>query len=172
MPSIRSKAAASTFTATRSPVMTYPAVIEVGDILYCLVGCSGGDATGAPPAGWTEFEPETDVGTSLTQAYFWKRADGTEVEGGTLTWTNLWAATETGKIVCFVVQDALESGDPNGGKAAETTTTGSAKDTAAATPSVDDCLALASIWHTQSRTFLWDAGIAEEYDSDTVPSGG
>lgn len=170
--SVAQKAAATTFSATRSPVLTLPGTIIVGHILYAFFTCTGGDATGTPPAGWAEFEPEVDAGSGLTTAYFWKRADGSETPGDTITFTNLWAATETGCSICFSVQGAIESGDPHAGKASETTTTGTAKDTASATPSVADCLALASFGHTQSRTFLWDAGITEEYDQDTSPAGG
>lgn len=165
-PNIALKAAFSSYSATRSPGVDVPSSVAADDILIALIGCGGssGDLTGTPPTGWAEFEPEVDVGTALTAGFFWKRStDGSE-GGTTITFTDIWAATETGKCICFAVRDGLASGDPFAGKATETTTTGTAKDTAALTPSVADCLAIGAMWHASSRTFTWDGGITEEYD--------
>lgn len=159
-----------TFAATDSPASTWPAGLVAGDVVHaCFVTSTLANASGAAPSGWTKLL-EVDVGSAITIAVYWYRAAGGET--GALNWPTLFDAAESGSAIMVAYQDALASGDPHAGFATETTTSGTAKDTASSTPTNADCLAIGYLGHNQARTFVWDAGITERLDSNTAPSGG
>jgi hypothetical protein len=147
-----------------------PAGSADGDILLnFIVTDSNHNSTGTPPSGWTKIG-EQDSGTDTTMSVFWKRRSGAE----SVSWDNLFDASETGRSLTIGFRGAFASGDPQDVAAVFGTESGTAWDTGAIIPVTNGCLLIAAFGTdpgSDPYTFVWDAGIDERIDSDTTPTG-
>ena len=82
--------------------------VEDGDIIVATVVNGGAAAYGTGPTGFTRHTSGSEVGTALSGAIWWKRADGTE-DGTTLTWSGM---TDSCAACLDVYRGALAAGDP------------------------------------------------------------
>lgn len=172
MPDISFVAASGgNFSATRSPTtVAEPAGCADNDILLVYFSTDTDHSTnGAPPAGWTkvaEIQDGTDTGLSC----FWKRRSGAE----SATWTNIFAANESGRWIMLAYRDCITTGSPLDVAAITGTETATAWDTTTITPVTDRCMVVAAFGADPAadpRLFTWDAGITERIDSHTTPTG-
>lgn len=166
-------AAANNFAATRSPTVNLPVVNDNDIMILILSSDTSHDSNGSLPSGWTKLDMESDVLPDHTSSTFWKRAVSGD-SGGTVSFANVFAATEDGIAVVVAYRNCVATGSPFNAEGSVGGGNITGHDTPSITPSINNCMIVGIITidpGATPRAFTWDGGIDERVGSGTSPSG-